>query len=622
MMPSEVTDILRLNDKIVSPMHQALLDHCEKLLKQSRECMECFYPDWDARHEIYMRRRPVDKNDVEATKQGLPRKIVVPLSYQQINTFVAFGYMLFTQRERFYEFNPVEDSDRPMRECGELLVHRDMQASNYKGNLVQSLLNVARFGINCEIDSYESEYVYVPISSTQPAPMFEGQPTGEATVTTAITKVLRRQGNSVRQISPYRIFVDPGFHITEWRRGAFFAWDDEFSRDTLSVMQADGLVMGVEHVDKYTTNGLEKVGRKAPRFAGINPKKPAESDVVVVTQMVVTLVPASIKDPQGKAFGRETIPHKWLIWIANDCRIIRAEPMTALHNQFPASISFFSPDLHEATLSSLAYMINDLQALVSWFMNSRMAAVTRTVDNQMIVDPLLINVDDVTLRHRVIRMQKAGAGKDVRRGIMPLEIKDSTQGHVADMAALTALMQSITGVNDNMSGQYNGGRRSATEARSTMTGAASRVKMVFDVMWGMAYQPQANRMLLNHRQAITVEEFTSVCGQAKAQQYFEQFRGTPEQLVRSYDFVSYDGTLPSEKLFMAQQLQELLMILMSNPASAAAFGMDPVKVLKQSMELRGMGTGLDLMFDQVPPALPQIVEMLHGQPAPQNGPPA
>src|SRR5678810_1405835 len=114
MMDREIAKML--SDKFKSPLHAALLTKCEEKLKASREAMSTHYLSWDRRHEIYMRRRLPDKNDEEANKQGLPKKIVVPMSYSQIHTFVAFGYMLYTQRERFYEFNPTEAADQTMRE--------------------------------------------------------------------------------------------------------------------------------------------------------------------------------------------------------------------------------------------------------------------------------------------------------------------------------------------------------------------------------------------------------------------------------------------------------------------------------------------------------------------------
>lgn len=615
-MDSEIATLL--NTKKLTPVHEALLNYVEERLKESRLMMAKQYTEWDLRHETYRRRRPTDKNDVEALKQGLPRKVVVPMTYSLVNTFVAFGYTLFTQKERFYEFRGIEDRDKAMRECAEALIERDMKFSDEKKLLVQSLMNIARFSVACEVESWEKDHVWLPVQETTPEPTFAGRPTGQATVTTKLEKVLRREGNSVRTVSPYHIFTDAGYHITDWRKGQFVAWDEPYDKGALKQMEQDGLCTGIEFIEDYDSSVVVSSNRTKSRVAGVDFARPDKKQTAVcVTKLVIDLAPNEIKGRDGTTLGPDTVRHKWLLWIANDRRIIRAEPQTNLHGQFPVSMSFFEPDMHDDCLNSLSYIVDDLQGLVSWFMNSRMAAVSRTVDTQVIIDPLGINVDDVNSRQRVIRMQKAAAGKDVRRFFSQLEIKDSTQGHVGDMTNLIQLMQLISGVNDNAMGQYNGGRRSATEARSVMNGAAARMKMVFDVMWGMHYVPQANRLLINTRQEISPEEFENVCGPEKAV-YFDQFKSTPQQLARSYDFVAFDGTLPSEKMFIAQQLMEVFSLIMTNPANAAMFNMDPNLVLKEAMELRGLGRGNQFAYQQVPQTL---LTMLAAQNGPTNDTP-
>lgn len=605
--------------KVKSSLHEALLTKVRDMAKASRSKMKDFYPMWDAQHENYMRRRAPSKEDVEAVRMGLMRKLVVPLGYSQINTAVAFGFMLYTQRERFFELTPVEDLDWPMKECCETLLQRDNMATGYKPRLIQNILNVCRFGLGAEADWWEEDSVWLPVDSTEPAPEYNGLPTGEAKVITKLTKVVKRTGNSVVSVSPYKLYLDPGFHPTDWKRGSFVGWDVEYSRDALMQLQEAGICTGVEHIDSYNTSTIAEFAREASRIEGFNPKEPDKFKSVCVTQMVVNLAPNSVKGRDGKTLGPETQAHKWIIWLANDCRVIRAEPATNLHGQWPLSLSFFAPDHHEAVFNSLSYMIQDLQGFMSWLMNSRVAAVTQMVDGQVIADPLGVNLDDIATRKRIIRMQKFAAGKGVDRFYKPVEVKDSTQGHIGDMQFISSLIQQITGVNNNMMGEVASGRRSATENRASNNGATARLKMVFDTIWGGHYTPQANRMLTNLRQQLPEDEFARVCGPKKAA-YFSQFRADPISLAQSYDYIPFDGTLPTEKLFVAQQLQELLGLLLSNPVTALQFNMNPVRVQEEIMELRGLGTGSNFQF--TPEELQQqLGQMSALQPPPAEGGP-
>jgi len=623
-MSPDVVKILKEERK--SPVHQALLDHCLKLLKRSRGDMANHYTDWDKMHETFMHRRPVDSNDVESVRAGLPKKIVLPLATSQVFTGVAYAYMLLTQRPRFYEFTGIEDKDKTtaMREAAELLVQNDLDANGHKQQLLQSLLDLFRFGMFCQVDSWETDYEYLPVTTTGPVPTYQGQPVGEGEVITKVEKVTIREGNRIRTISPYRVFPDTGFHLSDWQKGTFIAWDDSYSRTCLEGMEANGDVVGTEYIQKYNGERIERAGRtKQSRVAGIDFDRPNESDVVCLTTMVVKLTPSKIKPypDSTESLGDEEYPHRWLIWLANDDRIIRAEPLPNWHAQFPVSIGMFLPDQHECVLNSLSRLSQDIQALVSWLLNSRMAAVTRTIEPQSVVDPIGLNMDDLNARQRLIRLRKEAGGKDVRRYYMPLPVTDTTQGHVADMQQLIGLLQMVTGVNDNALGQVASGRRSATENRAANMGAASRLKMIIDVVWGMAFQPQANRLLKNHRQSATPESLMTILGEPMTTEIFESFKGDAQTIARAYDFVSYDGTLPTDKLFMAQSLQELLGLLISNPMASAAFNMDPNKVQKEIMTLRGMGTGTQFGFDQVPTNLIAALQMENQQPQAQNGPP-
>lgn len=603
-----------------SPLHDALLKVCLDKLKGSREYMGRHYDDWDKMHETYMHRRAPDKNDVEAVRAGLPRKIVLPLATSQVLTGVAFSYMLLNQRENFYEFKGTDDSDRALNEVCTMSVQSDLNYNNHKQLQMQSLLNLFRFGMFCEVDSWETEYEYIPIDTVEQPPRYMGQPVGDETVVTKVEKVVTREGNRIRSISPYRVFPDSNFHLSDWKEGTFIAWDDSYSREALWSMEQNGDVVGTEHIQKYTVERLHTYGRSKSRISGIDLQNPQKSDVVCVTTMVVRLTPSQIKGNDGTKLSDEQYCHRWLVWIANDDRIIRAEPLPNLHAQYPVSLGMFLPDQHECVLNSLSRLANDFQGLVSWLLNSRMAAVSRTIEPQAIVDPMGINMDDLNARARLLRLRKEAGGKDVRRYYMPLEVRDTTQGHVGDMNNLIQLMQMVTGVNDNALGQVAAGRRSATENRAANSGAASRLKMVLDVVWGMAYQPQANRLLTNHRQSATMESLATIVGEQRAMEVFEAFKSEPRKLARSYDFVTYDGSLPSEKLFLAQQLQELLALLIGNPLAAAGFNMDPNKVQKEIMELRGLGRGGQYAFDQVPQGLIAALQMQHGTPEQQPAP--
>jgi hypothetical protein len=100
------------------------------------------------------------------------------------------------------------------------------------------------------------------------------------------------------------------------------------------------------------------------------------------------------------------------------------------------------------------------------------------------------------------------------------------------------------------------------------------------------------KMLENLRAGLDEPTIVRVLGQMNAQMQLEgvqQFmKVTPDQLVGEYDFLLFDGALPSQKNAQAQTLQELLAVTMSTPEAAFMFGYNPQKLMAKILELRGI----------------------------------
>jgi hypothetical protein len=75
------------------------------------------------------------------------------------------------------------------------------------------------------------------------------------------------------------------------------------------------------------------------------------------------------------------------------------------------------------------------------------------------------------------------------------------------------------------------------------------------------------------------------------EEIFTMFKSTPEDLVASEDFFVFDGTLPSEKAYLAQSLQEIFTAIVSNPMVAQTLGIGPdfiKELFNQMYLLRGV----------------------------------
>ena len=70
---------------------------------------------------------------------------------------------------------------------------------------------------------------------------------------------------------------------------------------------------------------------------------------------------------------------------------------------------------HEFINLGLAGMMSKLQTTLDWFFNSRVESVSRTIDNQLVVDPLGVDMSTIVNRSRVILLKKGAARTGVAR---------------------------------------------------------------------------------------------------------------------------------------------------------------------------------------------------------------
>jgi hypothetical protein len=562
---------------------------CMSYMKCARSAMADRYETWDRQHEIYRQQRVADKEDRRAYEQGKPVKMIVPLTFAQINTLVSFFKMLYTQNSRFYELSPVSMMDSAIREVAELLVQRDLDQANWSIVLDQFLLDVCKYGLGILQTSWvkETTEVYEDVQQVSAA--------GAPFSAKQVVEVVTFEGNKVFNVSPYKFFPDHRWPTRDFQLGEYCGVVEEHTRTALERMEKQGQVAGLEHtknLESRSENNLDKM-----RISIDLKSQSSREKNCVISIIQMRLVPSEIFLSDDTPLGPEKQPVLFTLWLANDDRIIKLERVNAAHNRFTFEAGELFPDIHEKNNSGLAELINDLQELVGWFVNSRVSAVSKTIDNWLVADPRGVDMNTIESRARVI-MLKQGATQGVDKYIKQLAVQDTTTRHMDDASTLIQLMQTVTGVNENAMGQYNGGRRSATEARAVIQGASGRMRNLAVLLWQGVLAPLGRQLVLNQRQGLSQEQFIKVVGEERAELY-PAFNQPISKLLGSYDLFVFDSTSPSEKSFLAQSLQELLTIVLTNPVAAAQFNLDPAKMIKEIYELRGIPGLPRFAFDPV-----------------------
>lgn len=616
-MTPEITK--RLKAEIPDEKLDELRQHIVQSLNRSRGVMAKNYPTWDRSLETYRSIRSSDANDIRARVKGEPEKMTVPLSFAQVNTLVTFLFLAYTQKESIFELEATGPEDYgPILDACQSILQREERQTRYHSKLVQALLDMARFKIGIMKTSWR--YDTKAVKRSQPAievpfDMMQGLTMPMADPIEESDEVITYEGNEVDVISPYNFFYDTRIPLARWQQGRFAADETEYHFQDLRAMERSGSLVGTEHITAFSTEAWTKRGKET-RLGGVDPmdqkKGEAKNDFMVcLTTVQFKIVPADyeLSDSQDEEI--------WVFALANDNRILAAEPLNAPHNEFSYDILSLSPDQHTELSDSLSSLIDPLQEVITWLINARVAAVRQNIEGRFVVDPSFVDVSTLTAGNKYILLKKnAPYNQGVQAFISQLKTVDPTVTHMQDVEALTRIMQMISGVNENSMGQVASGRRSATENRAANAGAASRMKLIAATVWIDGLAPQGRKMLLNCRQDMSFETYMKILGDSAVETYDRFHPEDPIELMGNEDYFSYDGTLSSEKNYMAQSLQELIVALASNPELAMASGFDLVAMTKEAFALRGL-KNLDRF--QLPPQ-PQIPNGLPPTIPPGSGP--
>ena len=313
-----------------------------------------------------------------------------------------------------------------------------------------------------------------------------------------------------------------------------------------------------------------------------------------------------------------------MVWIANDGRIIKISDAGYEHNEFLHDAAQFFNDQNRLLNHGIAELLAPMQDIMDWLMNSRVTNVRKVIQNMLVVDQRNINMEDLKERRPVIRLNSTvPEGMSIDNYIKQLQVTDVTTTHITDMGVVQSFSEQATGLQDNLLGQYSEGRRSAREASNVNANAAGRVITPIKGLWEGALLPLGRKLLSNLRQGLDEEQLIRVVG---VQRYLMDSMPTlgpagpmepavraflpvdKTQLHGNYDFLIFEGTLPSQRMATAAAVAQAGEVLMKGGVQAiVALQLDPRALFDEWLELMGVRNAE--RFRLTPQRLGEIMSM-------------
>lgn len=570
-------------DRLVpsSETHGRVLRYLLDRLDSSENEMKRFYDRWQVNEmstTAFISLPDYEQRLKEMNKQHAPPEITsitIPFSYAIMNTMVTFMLQTFFGRKPHFQVAVHANEAAEPARMMELLLQYQSDRNRLLRIFHRWMWDGQIYGVGAVRCNWEIEKGLRTVRTKQPTVQFGMQSMGGGFRSRKEERTIY-SGNMIESIDPYMFFPDPRVPMSEVnRKGEFVFWRVFEGRHKLMQMQAAGKLKWVDFApDKQPVNegGDVDRSRRNMRFSGSTSTFRQQESINRLAQNFYQVDQGSVEIvPAELGLGEGTVPEKWLFTILNRAQIIQAQPLNLDHNMHPVGV------IEPLSLGwglghgGTADYVQDLQWSISWLINSHMWNVRAALNNMFVVDPSMIEMQDFkqTKPGKIIRMKPNAAGQDVQRALQQIQVGDVTRTHVQDLQVFFDLGQRLTGASDNLQGlQEAGGRKSATEVRTTTEAGVSRLTAMARLISAQGVVDLTEQMAINTQQFLDEEFYVQVVGMKG---FETPFLVGPEHVAGDFYFPVHDGALPLDRVALLQVWQQLFQTLLGVPALAGQY---------------------------------------------------
>lgn len=574
-----------------SDLHKRIVDGVRERKDFSKRKMGNFHKQWsdaDDSMRAYIHEKDIDsKRKAKKTFDGTVDYVTleVPYTYAIIMTAHTYFTSVLLSRTPVFQYTARHGEPQDSVSAVESVMDYQLKVGTMLPVMYNWLYDLSKYSLGIVGIYWDVEEKIIKRYVKQ-GNSFMGVPfAGEKTVLQEEI-VKGYEGNRLFNVRPYDFFPDPRVPIWKFQDGEFCI------RDTSEGYHS---ILASEHASPgYYINLKEMVTaakeRSNDRETGSSrtelPLQPGEAGkapgpgFVTITDAYVKLIPSVWGLGSGKRV--ET----WCFQIAEDKVVISAKPLGCYHDKFPFSVMEGNYGSEEFAKFGMLEVIKPLTDVLTWLFNSHFYNVRRVLNNQLIVDPSMVVMKDVTKPgQRVIRLKPSAYGRDARMAVHQLVQADVTRSHLNDAQYVEQMIQRVSSVVDNVMGvQHQGGRKTATESRIAAGSSGNRLKTPVEYNSALAMDPLSQMMLQNTQQFMTMDTKFAIAGNTlETAQAFLQ--ANAQKISGFYDFVPVDGTLPIDRLAQANFWKELLMQMARVPMMVQQW--DLSGMIAHTMKLQG-----------------------------------
>lgn len=556
------------------------------------------------------------------------REIYVPYSYAILMTMHTYFSSVFLGRSPVFQYTGRHGEAQDKVQVLEALVDYQVQAGEALPVLFNWLLDPAKKGFGVvglyweekysnmtEIIEREKSFMGVPLPGTKEK----------------IKRSTRKRvyaGNKLYNIRCQDFIYDPRVSLLNFQTGEFAGRYVEVGWNQI--------VNGEAQKRFYNTKELrEKLKANNSSYASIADSagdvRDQGSPLVQLPDLQGPSAAPNIKNvdfggfyeliveliPKDWGLGQAELPEKWQFTFSykHDV-IIESRPLGYWHDRYPYAVLPYEFDAFSISPRSMLEIAKPLNDVMTWLINSHFYSVRKMLNDQLIFDPSKVQMVDMldTQAGRMIRLKPEAYGTDPRLAVHQLDTHDSTQTHIGDMQVIGDMLQRVTGVTENIMGMVNpGGRKTATEVRTSTSMGVNRLKTVVEYMSAVGFNPLSQMMVQNTQQYYDENQQFRIAGDLTSGQTPRTVTATPEDIQGFFDFIPVDGTMPIDRFAQVQMWIQLMEMMNVDEGLAAQY--DRAGIFSWVAKLAGLKNIDQFKITVVPDNdLPSLIQQNNLQP--------
>lgn len=441
------------------------------------------------------------EKQIKQADKRRPVSIVIPLSYATLQTLLTYWVNTFSQQEVLFPY----EGTGPEDQYGAILLENIISFQSRKFKHMLGLHTMWRSSLAYGLGNATPIWTVRTGKKSVPKAMMVPDPTtGQMFPLEFYRNVVDTvicEGNDLVPIDPYTLLPDPNVSAHRIQDGEFIGWVERTNTMKVLVEEAENPedIFNAQYVKllkQPISQFIDEMDTKRDRILDES-RSMTTSNICDRVHMYITIIPSEL------GVGDSSKPEKWLFTITGDRILQRAQPLGLDHNMYP--IVACAPDFDGFSAAPLSAIetVYGCQELVDFLMNSHVANVRKALNDMLVVDPYMININDLKTPGpgKIIRMRRSAWGRGVDGAVKQLPVTDVTAQNIGDVSFINQIVQQVTGANDILQGVQRRSSERVTRAEivGTQTAALSRIERGARVGAMMAHQ-DLSYMMASHTQ--------------------------------------------------------------------------------------------------------------------------